>query len=151
MRYRTKLALEKIDLFWICFALLQIANVGDRIYRHKNSGNGFLSWSDIAFLIVWCIILLLYATKPFFAEWRFTADALVFHWFGIHNKKIAYRTIVAVRPQPSAKHPAKLEIETARVSADVYPHNYVVIAPRDKNGFLEALRSHLPPQAFEAV
>jgi hypothetical protein len=96
-------------------------------------------------------LIALYSAKSFFGGWRFTTDALNFHWLGNHNKNIPYNTIVAVRPQPDARDSANLEIETARVSPDIYPHNYVIIAPKDRNGFFGALRSHLPPNVFESV
>ena len=151
MRYRMKIKPAFMDLVWIFIALLQIVSIGDRLHRHTNSGHRFQITSDLLITVFWCLILLFYASKPFFSDWRLTADALTFYWLGRPGKKIIYSKIVAIRPQPGAKDPDSLEIETAQVSPEVYPHNYVIVAPKDRNGFLQALRSHLPPNVFESV
>jgi hypothetical protein len=119
------------------------------LYRHVNSGRHFLF--DSVLTAMWCLILLLYATKPFFSEWRVTADSLALYLFNRRGKNIPYRSVVAVRRQPDAKDPDTLEIETASISPDVYPHSYVIITPKDRTGLLQALRTHLPPAIFETT
>jgi hypothetical protein len=132
---------------WIGIGILQVSTTTLRRHDHIISGPTFRNATGIFVVIIWCLLIALYSTKSLFGGWQFTTDALNFHWLGNHGTKIPYNSIVAVRPQPDAN----LEIETARVSRDIYPHNYVIIAPKDRTGFLQALRSHLPPEVFEAV
>lgn len=150
-RERYRVNTNSPELMWIGIGILQIVTTIFRLRDHINSGHRFRNASDIFVVILWSLLISLYATKSFFGGWQFTTDGLNFNWFGRQTKKIPFNTIVAVRPQPDAKKSANLEIETARVSPDIYPHNYVVIAPKDRNGFLGALRFHLPPDVFESV
>jgi hypothetical protein len=149
MRFRP--ASARTTIFWLLLVLFWVALMADNLHRDRirhDTGQAhfhevmLLIWIAIAFLHLWVYFLGRIELEP----------ATLFLRHGFWGARIPYDNIVAVRRVETAKGkpvPHQVEIETARLSRDIYPHDYRRLAVSDPRALTASLREKAPQAEYE--
>jgi hypothetical protein len=149
MRFRPAPATTTI--FWLLFVLLWVALDVDNLRRariHHDTGQAHF---HEVILLIWIAIALLHLYVYFFGRIELE-PATLFLRHGFWGRRIPYDNIVAVRPAETPKGkplPHQIEIETARLSRDIYPHDYRRLAVSDPRALAASLREKAPQAEYE--
>lgn len=147
MRFRP--ANYEYTALWVLSLFLGIAltivNLHHDIARHRTGW----AYSDEMVLAIFIISFFIPVYAWLFSRIEFEPDALRFH-NGFNSRRIPYREIVAVRTVQKKGRPVprQLEIETAPVSADIYPHNYLVYVVSDPSAVMQAIHDKAPAAEY---
>ncbi|HEX3969357.1 MAG TPA: hypothetical protein VHW70_15420 [Edaphobacter sp.] len=149
MRFRPGSATTTI--YWLLFALFWFAFSADNLRRDRiEHHTGQVHFHEVI-LLIWIAIALLHLYVYFFGRIELE-PATLFLRHGYWGPRIPYNNIVAVRPAETPKGkplPHQIEIETAPVSRDTYPHKYRRLAVADPRALAASLREKAPQAAYE--
>lgn len=149
MRFRPGSA--KTTIYGLLFVLFWFALTVDDLRRariHHDIGQVHLNEFTLLFLIA-AALLNLWAY--FFGRIELE-PATLFLRHGRWGRRIPYDNIVALRPAETGKGepiPHQIEIETAPVSRDTYPHTYRQLAVSDPKALAARLREKAPQAEYE--
>jgi hypothetical protein len=139
------------SLTWLVLAIFQVALNFLRWRQQQAKGGSYLGIASEIVAVLWALVFVGYLLGPVWNYWEFDANCVRIREFW-RTKQIPYHSIVAVRntlglsDKPERR---RLEIETARISASIYPHDYLVVdTPTDRDAFLQALRDRAPEAEF---
>jgi hypothetical protein len=147
---RTRAKFEMNSIAWLLLAITQVALIYSRMQRHAFAHRtSWLVLDEIA-LVLWLAIAVPHLSQIFFNFWQVDADGIAYRrlWF---TRKIPFSTIVAVRQKDytTGKPINGIEIEIARRGPTVYPHQYLIAKPGNREGFLKAIAAFAPQTAIE--
>lgn len=138
---------------WIFLALFWLAESLDNVHRYRARHNPGQATFYEVMTVIWIIILLIYLYGLLFCRVEFDPTSLRLR-IGFRSTRIPYDNIVAARPVLTSKGkiiPHQVELETARLSPSIYPHDYRRIAVADPDAFIRALRDKAPHAEQEPV
>jgi hypothetical protein len=143
MRFSVRKADGSTIQMWLCvfWIVLSTLNLQKDLKRHHSYEAGF----HIFGLVVFTAALALHLYFWFFGSITLSHDTIVIRQ-SFRPLTLPYSAIVAAQPTftPSGKTvPHVVELEIARLSPEVYPHEYRNVYLRDSDAFLEAVRAHL--------
>jgi len=145
MRIRARY--DGMTIFWILLSITQIAIIIDRIHRsvlHRSTGWMIL---DRVSLATWAFALTLHGLHPLFNYWKVEPTGIRYRKLWL-TKEIPFTQIAAIRPVKI--HGGTVEIEVARRGKDIYPHQYLIADPTNREAFLQAIETHAPQTLLEA-
>ena len=137
-----------VGFCWLTFAILNVVRFVTKLQHHQPH-------ADLAFelipLVFWSGLGAVWVPILAFNSWRVDPES-VCHRILWKSRKIPMSRIVAIRPKPTSRLVVgnPLEIEVHRFGSNVYPHDYVVANPVDREGFLQAVRTYAPQIPIEA-
>ncbi len=139
-------------IYWVFLTLFWVALTADSVHRdlvrHRTGQLHFHEFTLLFFVAILFIHVYLYLFSCIELE-----PATLFLRRGLGGgTRIPYNNIVAVRPVQTANGrpiPNQVEIETARLSRDIYPHNYHRIAVADPRALAASLREKAPQAEYE--
>jgi len=136
-----------LGIFWLAIAVLNVARFIPR-FAHHISDPGMVF--DLLFLMFWCGLAAVWMPIVVFNSWRVDPKS-VSHRILWKSRDIPMSRIVAIRPTKPSRlvGGSPLEIEVSRFGAAVYPHDYIIANPVDREGFLHAVRTFAPQIPIE--
>jgi hypothetical protein len=145
---RTRERVNRVGLLWLALAMLNIARMLPKFQHHMAQSEVAF---DLIYLMFWSGLAALWVPIIAFNSWRVDPTS-VNHRLLWKTREIPMNCIVAIRPkQPSIQvSGSPLEIEVGRFGANVYPHDYIIANPADREGFLRAVRMYAPQIPIEA-
>ena len=144
---RTRERVNPLGIFYLAFAIANVARWCPKFQHHSAEANLF----DLFPLICWSTLGVIWVPFLAFNSWRVDAKS-VSHRILWKSRDIPMSRIVAIRPRESSKPVARgpLEIEVSKFGPNVYPHDYIIANPVDREGFLQAVRTYAPQISIEA-
>ena len=144
---RTRARVNWIGFFWLATAILNIVGHIPRLHQSSHPREVF----NLIMLIFWGGLGAMWVPILAFNSWRVDPGS-VSHRILWKSREIPMNRIVAIRPKQASRLVAgnPLEIEVHRFGSNVYPHDYIVANPVDREGFLQAVRTYAPQIPIEA-
>lgn len=139
-------------LIWVILAIAEIAISSARIHKHLARQQTNLIGIDEVTLAAWGVVLILWLSQFFVGRIELEQDGLRLRGI-LRSTRIPYFQVVGIRPVRNSRGKQilnQIELETARLSADIYPHNYVVIAVSDPQAVLRAIHEKVPAAEYES-
>lgn len=149
MRFRPGSA--NTTIYWLFFALLWIAITADNLRRARIQHDTGQAHFQELMLLMWIALAFVHLWLYFFGRIELEPSTL-FLRHGFWGPRIPYDNIVAIRPAETAKGkpiPHQIEIETAPVSRETYPHKYRCLAVSDPRALAASLREKAPQAEYE--
>jgi hypothetical protein len=136
-----------VGLCWLAAAILNVAAHFPRLHQSFSSRTAF----DLILLVFWGGLGALWLPILAFNSWQVGPESIN-HRILWKSRKIRMDRIVAIRPRQASRLVVgePLEIEVHRFGSTVYPHDYIVANPVDREGFLQAIRAYAPQISIEA-
>lgn len=144
---QTRERVNRIGLVWIALAILNVVRCIPKFHHIAQFGVAF----DLIFLMFWSGLGAVWVPIVAFNSWRVDPES-VSHRILWKSREIPMNHIVAIRPRQASGlvGGSPLEIEVSRFGANVYPHDYIIANPVDREGFLQAVRTYTPQIPIEA-
>lgn len=143
---QTRERVNWIGFGWLALALLNTVLYSLRLRQSSSQG----AVLDLVIVIFWGSLGAVWVPILVFNSWLVDSES-VNHRILWKNRKIPMSRIVAIRPRQASRTAAgvPLEIEVHRFGSNVYPHDYVVANPVDREGFLRAIKTYAPQIPIE--
>lgn len=144
---QTRERINWVGLCWLAAATLNVAAHVPRLHQSFSPRTAF----DLILLVFWGGLGALWLPILAFNSWRVDPESIS-HRIMWKSRKIRMDRIVAIRPRQASRLVLgePIEIEVHRFGSTVYPHDYIVANPVDREGFLQAVRAYAPQIPIEA-
>ncbi|WP_047487013.1 hypothetical protein [Terriglobus sp. TAA 43] len=131
-----------ISLVWVIFS-------ADRLTSHSVYSLSYRRWLTVIALTLWLLCLCMNVLFYLSGKVQFTERSLRIRQ-GLRSVFIPYSSIVSFQQACDGKGKLKrnvVELEVAKLSHDLYPHQYKELHLKDMPGFLAALQQRVPQQS----
>jgi len=131
-----------ISLVWVIFS-------ADRLTSHSVYSHSYRRWLTVITLTLWLLCLCMNVLFYLSGKVQFTERSLRIRQ-GLRSVFIPYSSIVSFHQASDSKGKLKrnvVELEVAKLSHDLYPHQYKELHLKDMAGFLAALQQRVPQQS----
>ena len=138
---------------WIGLSILMVGSQISRIYDHMATGNTGRAYISGVTAATWILIGAFYLWILLFGRVEIT-ETEVRSQMAFSSHVFLLSNIIGIRPAftDGGRLIAKsVELEIARLSPDIYPHEYVKVQVDDPARFAQELHERVPSAAYEPV